>query len=50
MNLTLRKLALLEKSMLQREEEAKIAGYTTSPVDKEFQEKISRLMDKVRTI
>ena len=50
MNLTLRKLALLEKSFEQREEEARIQGYTSCPIDKDFQRKITELMDRVRTI
>ncbi len=48
MNIALRKLALLESQMRQKEEEAKIAGYTTSPVDKELKDRITKLMDKVR--
>lgn len=48
MNLTIRKLAMLEKSLIQKEEEAKINGYTTSPIDQNFKEKVSRLIDQVR--
>ena len=48
MNITLRKLALLESKMAQKEEEAKIAGYSTSPVDRELKDRITKLMDKVR--
>ena len=48
MNITLRKLALLESKMAQKEEEAKIAGYSTSPVDRELKDRITRLMDRVR--
>lgn len=50
MNLALRKIAMLEKSMIKKEEEAKIMGYTTSPVDVELRDRVTRLMDKVRAI
>ncbi len=50
MNIALRKLALLEKNMLEREEALKLEGYTSSPVDANFREKITQLMDKVRAI
>lgn len=50
MNITLRKLALLEKNLIQREEEAKLGGYVSSPVDTAFKEQITKLMDKVRKI
>ena len=50
MNLAIRKLAMIEKEMIAKDEEAKIAGYTTSPVDRDFQEKVTKLMDRVRFI
>jgi len=50
MNLALRKLALLEKTYAEQEEAARIQGYTTVPFDRDFKEKISNLMDKVRVI
>ena len=50
MNLAIRKLAMLEKSLIAREEEAKIAGFSTSPADREFRQKVTVLMDKVRLI
>lgn len=50
MNIALRKLALLEKNLIQREEEAKLEGYATSPVDSALREQITKLMDKVRAI
>ena len=50
MNIALRKLAMLEKDLIAREEAAKFEGYTTSPVDSAFREKITQLMDKVRVI
>lgn len=48
MNLAIRKLAMLEKSLIEKEEEARINGYTTSPIDRNFREKVSRLIDQVR--
>ena len=50
MNIALRKLAMLEKEFIQREEAARIEGYTTSPIDCEFKNKITKLMDQVRVI
>ena len=50
MTIALRKLAMLEKDMVKREEEAQIQGYTSCPIDKELLGKISKLMDKVRNI
>lgn len=50
MNIAMRKLAMLEKDFIEREEEAKSKGYTTSPVDLEFRKKITQLMDKVRVL
>ena len=50
MNIAIRKLAMLEKSLLEREEASKLDGYVTSPIDPVFQEKVIRLMDKVRVL
>ena len=50
MNIAIRKLAMLEKSIMEREEAAKLDGYVTSPVDPIFKEKVTRLMDKVRVL
>lgn len=50
MNLALSKLALLEKKLIEKEEQSRIEGYTTCPIDKEFQKKVSELMNRVRTI
>lgn len=32
MNIAMRKLALLEKNLIEREEAARLEGYTSSPV------------------
>ena len=50
MNIAMRKLAMLEKEFIQREEYARLEGYTSSPIDREFKEKITKLMDQVRFI
>ncbi len=50
MTIALRKLALLEKNLEKQEEEARLEGYATSPIDSELKEKISKLMEKVKTI
>ena len=51
MNITLRKLAMLEKSIAEKEELARSEnGYTTNVVNTEFKKSISTLMDKVRAL
>lgn len=50
MNIALRKLAMLEKDLIAREETAKLEGYSTSPVDSALRQKITQIMDKVRVI
>ena len=50
MNLAIRKLAMLEKEFIQKEEEAKLGGFTSSPIDHEFKNRITRVMDKVRLL
>ena len=50
MNLVLRKMALLEQEMIEKENAAKFNGMTNSFVDKDLQDKITKLMDKVRMI
>lgn len=49
MNVVLRKMALLEKEMLAKEEEARFYG-VTSTIDNDLKERVTRLMDKVRMI
>ncbi len=48
MNLAIRKLAMLEKDFIAREEEAKLNGFTSCPIDREFKNKISKVLDQVR--
>lgn len=50
MNIALRKLAMLEKSFLEQEEQARLQGYVTSTIDTDFRKKVTELMDKVRII
>ena len=50
MNIAMRKLALLEKNLIEREEAARLEGYTSSTVDTAFREKITKLMDQIRVI
>ncbi len=50
MNITLRKLALLEKNILEKEEAARIQGYTSCAIDNDMKRRITDLMDRVRTI
>lgn len=50
MNITLRKLAMLEKSIIEREELVKSQGCVTNVVDADLKARITNLMDKVRVI
>ena len=50
MSLAMRKLAMLEKDFIAREEAAKFEGYTIRPIDREFRDKITKVLDKVRYI
>ena len=48
MNLAIRKLALIEKDMNYKEENARVYGYSTCDIDRDLKERITELMDKVR--
>ena len=50
MNITLRKLALLERDLIAKEESAKLEGYSTSPIDEDLKKRIVAIMDKVRVL
>lgn len=50
MNITLRKLAMLEKSIAEQEERARVQGYSSVVIDNEMKKRITDLMDKVRVI
>ena len=47
MNIAYRKLAMLEKDFIAREEAAKIEG-VSCPIDNDFKNMITRLLDQVR--
>ena len=49
MNLTFRKLQMLEREFIVKEEAAKIDGFYTSPVDKDLQSRVTNLLDQVRS-
>ena len=50
MNIAVRKLALLEKNILEREASARVQGYSTTVIDADFKRRVTNLMDKVRAI
>ena len=50
MNIAIRKLAMLEKTILEQEERNKIEGFVTSPVNEEFKKVLTDLMLKVRAV
>ena len=48
MNITLRKMAMLEEKFQKEEEQAKIQGYSSCPIDRDLQDRVTNLLDKVR--
>lgn len=50
MNISVRKLAMLEKKIAEKEEFARINGYVTVAVDTDLHERVKNLMDKIRVI
>lgn len=48
MNIAVRKLAMLEKSIAEREEIAKNQGCVTTPFDSDLKKRIINIMDKIR--
>ena len=50
MNIALRKLAMIEKAYAEMEENARVQGFSECPFDRDFQRKISAVMEKVRLI
>ena len=50
MNIALRKLAMLEANMIKQEEQARMEGFTTCPIDTDLKRRISELMDRVRVL
>ena len=50
MNITYRKMAMLDKTLTEREEAARLEGYHTNPNDKELHNRISRILEQIRLI
>ena len=50
MNITYRKMAMVDKTLTEREEAARIGGYLTDPSEREFHNRITKLLDQVRVI
>lgn len=50
MNITIRKLAMLEKDLKLREEAAKLEGYSSCPIDTDLRRRITKIMDQVRLL
>ena len=50
MNIALRKLAMIEKNYAEMEENARVMGFSDCPIDRDFQRKISELMEKVKVL
>jgi len=50
MSLAYRKIAMVERDFIKREESARIEGFISSPIDRDFKEKITRLLDQTRYI
>lgn len=48
MNIAIRKLAMLEKELNECEEQALFEGYSTRPIDQDFKNRVTFLMDRVR--
>lgn len=48
MSLNYRKLAMIEKDLIEKEETAKIEGMYTVPIDKDLKDKITFVLDQVR--
>ena len=50
MNIAMRKLAMLEKNFIAVEEAERIEGAVTSIVDQDFKERVTKLMNKIRSL
>lgn len=50
MNIAMRKLAMLEKDLIAREERARLEGLSSNPIDSNLKRQIQDLMSKVRVI
>ena len=50
MNITYRKIAMLDKALTERKETTKNQVFFTSPSDEELHKKITRILNQVRGI
>ena len=50
MNITLRKIAMLEQNLIAKEEECRIQGYTTAPEDIALRKKLTDIINKALVI
>ncbi len=50
MSIALRKLALLEKSFVEKEETARLNGLSTCPIDNDLKVRIEDLLDRLRIV
>lgn len=50
MNIAIRKLAMLEKTMVEQEEALRLEGYSTCPINPDLQRQIKYLMDRIRYV
>lgn len=50
MNITYRKMAMLDKTLTEREEAARIGGYLTDPSERDLHNRISKILDQARII
>ena len=48
MNIVYRKLAMIERDLIAREEAARIDGSITCPINHDLKNKITKLLDQVR--
>ena len=50
MNMTLRKLTMLQKSIAEQEEKARIQGFSTNVIDADFKQRVDRLIAKASLV
>ena len=50
MNITMRKIAILEKDFENKEEKARIDGFASCPINIHLQRQVKDLMDKIKVL
>ena len=50
MNIAMRKLAMLEKDLEDKEEKARVDGFASCPINIHLQRQVKDLMDKIRVV